>query len=76
MKQIKLDVEEDKVEIVLNIIKNLKEGLISNIEVDGITKQTLTKYQPKHNRVIYENENPQGKYMSPLAYKLKLDNKN
>lgn len=76
MKQIKLNIPDDKVEIVLNILNNLKDGLISSIESDGITQSLAnTKYKPAQNRVIYENERPQGKYLSANAYKAKLEKK-
>ena len=71
MKQIKLNVQDDKLEIVLTILNNLKDGLITTIECE-----TNTKYQPKLNRIYDENERPQGKYLSPRAYKTKLEKNN
>ncbi len=72
MKQIKLNVQDDKLEIVLNILNNLKDGLISSIESE--TKILLTaKYQPKLNKIYDEDEKPQGKYLSAKAYKAKLE---
>ena len=50
MKQIKLNVQDDKVEIVLNILNNLKDGLISSIESE-IAVVPTTKYQPKLNKI-------------------------
>ncbi len=72
MKQIKLNIQDDKLEIVLMILKNLKDGLITSIE--GETNISVnTKYQPKLNKIYDENERPQGKYLSPRAYKIKLE---
>ena len=73
MKQIKLNVQDDKVEIVLNILNNLKDGLISNVEISEINLTPPTQYKPILNKIIDENEKPQGKYLSPRAYKAKLE---
>ena len=75
MKQIKLNLQDDKLEIVLGILNNLKDGLISSIEVDENKIITNTKYQPKLNKIYDEDEKPQGKYLSAKAYKSKLDKK-
>lgn len=75
MKQIKLNLQDDKLEIVLGILNNLKDGLISSIEVDENKIITNTKYQPKLNKIYDEDEKPQGKYLSAKAYKSKLDNR-
>ncbi len=72
MKQIKLNVEEHNLETVLTILKNLKTGLISSIESDDVTLAN-TRYQPKSNRVIPENEKPQGKYLSAASYKARIE---
>lgn len=72
MKQIKLNVEEHNLETVLTILKNLKTGLISGIESDDVTLAN-TRYQPKSNRVIPENEKPQGKYLSAASYKARIE---
>lgn len=47
MKQIKLNIQDDKVEVVLGILNNLKDGLINSIEVDENKIFANTKYQPK-----------------------------
>lgn len=75
MKQIKLNVQDDKLEIVLTILNNLKDGLITTIESETNILGN-TKYQPKLNRIYDENERPQGKYLSPRAYKTKLEKNN
>ena len=73
MKQIKLNIQDDKVEVVLGILNNLKDGLINSIEVDENKIFANTKYQPKLNKIYDENEKPQGKYLSASAYKTKLE---
>ncbi len=73
MKQIKLNIQDDKVEVVLGILNNLKDGLISSIEVDENKIFANTKYQPKLNKIYDEDEKPQGKYLSAKAYKVKLE---
>lgn len=75
MKQIKLNVQDDKLEIVLSILNNLKDGLISSVEIDDSKISSSTKYQPKLNKIFDENEKPQGKYLSTSAYKTKLEKK-
>lgn len=75
MKQIKLNLQDDKVELVLGILNNLKDGLISSIEVDENKIISNTKYQPKLNKIYDEDEKLQGKYLSAKDYKSKLDKK-
>jgi hypothetical protein len=75
MKQIKLNIQDDKVEIVLNILNNLKSGLINSIEIDENKISSNTRYQPKLNKIYDEDEKPQGKYLSAKAYKAKLEKK-
>jgi hypothetical protein len=75
MKQIKLNIEDDKLEIVLTILNNLKYGLISSIENSEVNISSNTKYQPKLNKIISENEKPQGKYLSSASYKAKIEKK-
>jgi hypothetical protein len=75
MKQIKLNIEDDKLEIVLTILNNLKDGLISSIESSETNISSTTKYKPKVNKIICENEKPQGKYLSSSSYKAKLGKK-
>ena len=65
MHTIKLDINDNNLETVLTILKNLKAGLISKLEVDSIT-----------NKIILEKDSgthdTSGKYASPSAYKEKL----
>ncbi|MBN2816594.1 MAG: hypothetical protein JXQ67_07915 [Campylobacterales bacterium] len=77
MSKIVLDVHEHNVEIVLNILENLKDGLITKIECDGVKKyKQHTQYKPKLNKITYESESgtndQHGKYLSAAAYKRKL----
>lgn len=73
MAKITLDVKDENVQTIMNILTNLKDGLIKNIEQDGVSqKRTGTKYKPSSDRVVYESERPSGKYMSASAYKSRL----
>ncbi len=71
MQEIKLNIEEKNVEVVLNILENLKAGLITSIETQGKTTKSIkqTQYQPKQNTIIREEESgtsdKSGKYASP-----------
>lgn len=80
MKEIKLKVPKENVETVMNILENLKSGLIDSIELDKQdVKKRATQYQPKMNKVIKEEEsstnNLNGKYLDPKAFKEKLKRK-
>jgi len=72
MSKITLDVDKKDMEVVLSILNNLKTGLIKNIHSDEKIG-TNTKYQPKTNKVIYENEQMSkslsGKYMNAASFK-------
>ena len=78
MNEIKLLVEDKNVALVLSIVENLKDGLISGIESSaGITKiQKTTRYQPKVNTIIREEDSctsdKSGKYMNPASYKNRM----
>lgn len=77
MKLINLHVEDKEFETVMTILNNLKDGLIKNIEIDGKSVNVKqTRYQPKSNKVIYEDESgtndKSGKYLSPNEYKKRL----
>ena len=75
MKKIELSVEDLHVETVLNILENLKEGLIVNIQTDAKPKRS-PRYQPKTNTIIREENSgtsdTSGKYMNASAYKQRL----
>lgn len=69
MAKITLDIEEKNIEIVENILRNLKDGLIKNIEV------SKRRYSPK-NKILEDEfikkENSNSKYLSPLEYKRRI----
>lgn len=69
MKKILLSVDDKNLETVMGILTNLKEGLINNIESDGVKKTRKTTYLPKQDKIVSENEKPTGKYLSPSQYK-------
>jgi len=71
MPQITLDIKDENTTIVLNILENLKDGLIDNIETNSLTKKRV-RYQPNNNTIINENQKPTGKYVSASEYKRKL----
>jgi hypothetical protein len=55
MNTIKLSVEDKNLELILSIINNLKDGLISDIEVQK-NPSYKTKYQPKTKQIILEED--------------------
>lgn len=67
MKKIILDVKDENQEIVLNILNNLKEGLIQNIQSDS-KKVSNVRYSPKSKEVVREGAMPSGKYLSKEEY--------
>ncbi len=78
MNKIKLSVDDNSLDTVLSILNNLKDGLITNIEIDANvkTKFKATQYQPKNNKIIKQehsdiNDNS-GKYLNASAYKKRL----
>jgi hypothetical protein len=80
MNEIKLSVDDKNLEIVMTVLENLKDGLISNISTSGAkTKSRPTQYQPKTNTIIREENSgtndSSGKYASATAYRQKLQNK-
>ena len=80
MNEVKLSVDDEKLETVLTILNNLKDGLIVNIETNGKTvKKIHTQYQPKTNTIIREENSAtndsSGKYASAAAYKDRIKRK-
>ncbi len=69
MSKITLDVKPENLKTVLTILENLKVGLVENIKVD----KSSTKYQPKTNKVIKENQPVSGKYIDPASFKKRLN---
>ena len=82
MNEIKLSVDYKNLDIVLNILNNLKDGLILNIETDANNKTRIrtTQYQPKNNKIIKEEDSgtndSSGKYINASSYKQRLKKKN
>ncbi|MCF6340920.1 MAG: hypothetical protein L3J10_09270 [Sulfurimonas sp.] len=78
MNQIKLSVDDKNLDIVLNILNNLKNGLIANIKTDTDikTKIRATQYQLRNNKIIRKENSgtndSSGKYINISAYKQKL----
>lgn len=81
MNEIKLSVDDKNLDTVLNILKNLKAGLISEIQTNGklSSKPNSTRYQPKTNTIVREEDSgtndTSGKYINASAYKQRLNNK-
>ena len=80
MNSITLEVADANLQTVLSILENLKEGLITDMALNGkSTKVRQTQYQPKPNRVIKEEESgtrdTSGKYASAALSKQRLYNK-
>jgi len=80
MNEIKLLVDDKNLETVLNILQNLKSGLITEIKSDfKDTKQRTTQYKPKTNTIIREEDSgtndTNGKYINPATYKARLKKK-
>jgi len=75
MNKITLSVNDENLDTLLIILNNLKSGLISNIETNAKNSKRQTRYQPKVNKVIYEQESgtndTSGKY-SASAYRERL----
>ncbi len=67
MGKIVLNIKDENIDTVLNILGNLKDGLIGSIEHNA--KKTHARYQPKMTTIIKENEKPKGKYLSPGQYR-------
>jgi len=82
MHQITLSIDNKNLETVMNILQNLKYGLIDKIETNSKISNVkkTTQYQPKTNTIIREEESgtsdTSGKYISAKAYKNRLKVKN
>ena len=74
MKEITLHVNDENVETLLNILNNLKEGLIVDMTSTHSVKAP-TKYTPPTNKVILEGDSAKGKYINASAYKQRLNAK-
>lgn len=69
MAKITLDVEEKNIEIVENILKNLKDGLIKNIEINQ--RRYVAKQKILEDEFIPKSTS-KSKYLSSDEYKKKL----
>ncbi|MEN8303617.1 MAG: hypothetical protein ABFQ64_06080 [Campylobacterota bacterium] len=78
MNEIKLSVDDKNLETVMNILENLKYGLIEKLETNGKVSKVrrATQYQPKTKTIIREEESgtadTSGKYSSAAAFKERL----
>jgi hypothetical protein len=78
LSKIVLDIDDKNIDIVLVILKNLKQGLIKNISTDkkNINTSLETKKAVRKNVALedFESTPPStGKYLSKAAYKNKLN---
>lgn len=78
MAKVSLDIDDKNLASVLNILDNLKAGLIKNIEVDK-NKRYLSKdkYKQKLQQKVLEDEflpkqKSSSKYLSPREFKNRL----
>jgi len=86
MAKIVLNVSDESLGTVITILNNLKDGLIENIDINTTLEKSVekkvqkhTRYQPKTNKVIYEDEQEQlkslGKYIDSSEFKKRLRRK-
>ena len=80
MNGIKIKVDDSKLQIVLTILENLKEGLIEEIIVNGKSSSVKSaQYKPRVNIIIKEEESgtrdTSGKYATASIYKQRLQKK-
>jgi hypothetical protein len=67
MKKIVLNIKDENMDTILNILENLKDGLIDSMEYD--CKKAKVRYQPKTTTIVRENQKPEGKYLSSREYR-------
>ena len=77
MNEVKIKVDDAKLQTVLTILENLKEGLIEEIVVNGKSSSAKsTQYKPRVNTIIKEEESgthdTSGKYATASIYKKRL----
>jgi len=82
--KIVLEVDENNLGSVITLLNSLKEGLITKMEVSSCLREEssktdtkkFTRYQPKTDRVIYEEEQSElksmGKYLDLAEFKKRL----
>ena len=71
MSQITLNIKDENLTTVLNILENLKDGLIDTIETSAVSKNRV-RYQPNNKTIINESQKPMGKYATKAQYKSRL----
>jgi len=71
MSQITLNIKDENIATVLNILENLKDGLIDSIDSKTVNTKKV-RYQPSNKTIISENQKPTGKYASRDVYKSRL----
>lgn len=67
MKKITLNVDDKNLSLILNILENLKHGLIKDLSVESDLNKSKEVYSSKN-----ENTHNKNKYSSSSAYKNKL----
>ncbi|NQY21792.1 MAG: hypothetical protein HRT40_10890, partial [Campylobacteraceae bacterium] len=67
MKKIILNIEDKNLSIVLNILENLKHGLIKDLSVESDLNKSKEVYSSKN-----ENTHNKNKYSSSSSYKKRL----
>ena len=77
MNEIKIKVDDSKLQTVLTILENLKEGLVEEIIVNEKSSSVKSsQYKPRVNTIIKEEESgthdTSGKYASATLYKQRL----
>ena len=80
MNELKIRVDDTKLQTVLTILENLKEGLVEEIILNGRSSAgKSTQYKPRTNTIIKEEESgthdTSGKYASTSVYRQRLQKK-
>ena len=81
MNEIKLSVSDENMQTLLNILENLKVGLITKIttDKDSTKSRNISQYKAKVNTIVLEENSgtsdKSGKYINPAAYKRRLNSK-
>ncbi len=76
MPKIVLDVDKKDIELVLNILNNLKDGLIKSIDIDKKTTTRKNNQPPKPITATPEIVSyKSNKYIDPQTFKQRLKSK-
>lgn len=83
MREIHLQVNDDKFDIVLSLLKNLKDGLIQNLQTDFTIKQDelefyiqSTQFQKDKQEIkkcLQDHENGKSKPLTKEEYNVQMD---